>query len=87
MEDGELLVAAMYGEMNEVRRLLNARANIEVEGPNEATPLLLAARNGFTPMVRLLLAQGADVTARSENGATALLWVSELPCHSSLSLS
>lgn len=74
LEDGELLMAAMYGDVKKSKRLLNSRADIEVEGPNEATPLLLAARNGFTPLVRLLLAHGADVNARSENGATALLW-------------
>ena len=74
LEDGELLMAAMYGDIGKARRLISSRADIEVQGPNEATPLLLAARNGFTPVVRLLLKSGADVTARSENGATALLW-------------
>ena len=74
LEDGELLIHSMYGNLPKVKRLLRQKANVDVRGPNEATPLLLASRNGFPDMVRILLAEGADIEAKTENGATSLLW-------------
>jgi len=74
LEDGELLMAAMYGDMKKAKLLLRQKADIDVKGPNDATPLLLASRNGFSEMVKLLISQGAEIEARSDNGATSLLW-------------
>jgi hypothetical protein len=35
LEDGEMLMAAMYGDMRKARSLLSVKASVEVKGPNE----------------------------------------------------
>ena len=80
LEDGELLMASMHGDVPATKSLLRENANIEVKGPNQvrrcmllplrqicatqATPLLLAARNGMSSMVRLLLESRAQARWR-----------------------
>ena len=69
--------AAQAGNLAEVKRLLNAGANINSkaigENRNEATPLIVAALNGKLNVVRELLKRGAKVNIKSNQGkATAL---------------
>ena len=48
------------GNVNEVKRLLDANANINTRGHWGLSPLGLAARNGNTKIVSLLLSNGAE---------------------------
>lgn len=52
--------ASAYGQLVSVQLLLEARAKIDLEGPDGETPLLLAASGGHHEVVRLLLGEGAD---------------------------
>ncbi|XP_060073765.1 uncharacterized protein LOC132553531 [Ylistrum balloti] len=57
------LVAAM-GNVDVMRRFLDAGSNVNVRSSADAsTPLMLAAQNRHTEMAELLLKHGADVTA------------------------
>ncbi|MGX4653719.1 ankyrin repeat domain-containing protein [Micromonospora sp. SCSIO 07396] len=64
-----LMLAVTTGDVEAVRRLLAAGAEVDerfpfVNGFNDAhTPLLVAARDGHTEIARLLLDAGADVNA------------------------
>lgn len=78
-----LFVAVNRGDVDEVRQLLaagadvNARARVDSDhifpgGAPDETPLYLAAQAGFTPIVNVLLAYGAEVNPLGLNGATPL---------------
>ncbi|MDR3055492.1 MAG: ankyrin repeat domain-containing protein [Zoogloeaceae bacterium] len=68
--DSALRLAAYAGRLVIVQRLVEAGAQIEMEG---WTPLIYAAFNGHTEVVEYLLAQGANLNAVSESGMTALM--------------
>ena len=65
----QLMAAVTKGDVDEVRRLVIAGADVDerfpiVNGFNDAhTPLLVAARDGHVQIVRVLLEAGADVNA------------------------
>jgi ankyrin repeat protein len=69
VETQTLLSAVIADDLDEVRRLLAAGADVEARAPmlgsfNDAhTPLLVAARDGHTAIVAELLGAGADVNA------------------------
>jgi uncharacterized protein len=69
IERQELMAAVNAGDLDAVRRLLAAGAEVDerfprVNGFNDAhTPLLVAARDGHTEIVAELLEAGADVNA------------------------
>ena len=69
-----LLRAAEKGDVAEVRRLLDAGANINgYDSLGLLTPLMAAAEKGHVDVVRLLLDRKADVNARDgAEGLTAL---------------
>ena len=52
--------------------LITARADLEIENANGATPLLNACASGSWSVVEVLLARGADINARNKNGKNAL---------------
>ena len=54
--------------------LLGMGAEVDAEGPNGTTALMMAARGGHTEAVDLLLARGADANHRNQSGASALSW-------------
>jgi ankyrin repeat protein len=66
-----LMQAALYGDSESLRLLLDNGANPNVRNEAGATALMWAAND--LEKTRLLLDQGADVNARSEDGRTALL--------------
>ena len=65
-----LMLAALQGRLDLVRRLLDRGAAVEQEG---WTPLHYAASGPETQVVALLLARGAAIEARSPNGTTPLM--------------
>ena len=67
-----LVRAAENGDASEVRRLLDAGENVNMDD-GMVTPLIVAAENGHADVVRLLIERRADVNARDgAEGLTAL---------------
>jgi ankyrin repeat protein len=78
--DGEsgLLVAAMHDDVESVRRLLAAGADVNAQHAHGWTALVLAAVDGHTAVVRALLDAGADVDAKEEwIEQSALIWAAK----------
>ncbi len=65
--DEELIIACRDGNLEEVKRLLAAGANVnaDVDG---SRPLIAAARNGLTEVVRFLLDIGANIDETDQYG-------------------
>src|SRR5580698_8855920 len=62
--------AALYGNLESVRILLDRGANLNARNKSDATPLIFAAYN--FEKTRLLVEKGADVNAHSSRGMTPL---------------
>ena len=63
--------AAREGNMNEVKRLLAAGANVDARTTalaHDSTPLVIATRSKHFDIMRLLLDRGADIEARDNEG-------------------
>lgn len=65
--------AARNGELREVRRLIDAGANVNEAERDGTTALLWAAYHSDPELVALLLERGADPNAANEFGVTPLL--------------
>jgi len=59
--DTALNLAAEFGRLDVVVRLLDAEADIEHLGGAQKTPLMSATFAGQTPVVKLLLSRGARI--------------------------
>lgn len=71
-----LMVAAKYGDVQKVKKLLNAGANVNLCSSTAfggATPLSFALQAESLPIVKLLVTAGADVNARNGFGYTVLI--------------
>jgi ankyrin repeat protein len=68
-----LLLAAVEGNTEIVRMLLDAGANIEARGDMRMSALMFATLKGNLEAVELLLQRGARTDAQSDIGATALM--------------
>ncbi|HXV76064.1 MAG TPA: ankyrin repeat domain-containing protein, partial [Candidatus Polarisedimenticolaceae bacterium] len=69
----DLRVAARSGDLAEVRRLVEAGADVDAADSWGTTPLLLAAKQQQVDVVRYLLAKAADPDARERFfGSTVL---------------
>ena len=66
-----LNIAAMKGDLEAVKRLIDAKASIDSDH-YYGTPLKLACANGHIKIAELLIAKGADVNAGGNEGGTAL---------------
>lgn len=66
-----LTAAAMKGEVEIARALLDAGASVEGDNTGGRTPLMFAAMFGREEAVRLLLDRGADARARDAEGRDA----------------
>jgi ankyrin repeat protein len=67
--------AAMDGDLEKVKALLDAGADIEEKDHNDkSTPLLLAARYEQEEVALELLRRGANVNAQCSGGLTVLSW-------------
>jgi ankyrin repeat protein/mono/diheme cytochrome c family protein len=72
MDGGTPLVdAALYGDAEDVRRLLEAGADPNLRSAGNTTALMFAVDDA--DKTRLLLEHGADPNARSDEGQTALM--------------
>jgi ankyrin repeat protein len=65
--------AAVQGDCSEIRRLLEAGADIEAENEAGLTPLIVAANAGRPDVVSLLIENGVAVDACTKDGFTALM--------------
>ena len=70
---GTLLHAARDGDLDAVRRALDAGVPIESRDADDRTPLLLATDRAQLPVVLLLIERGADVNARDRQQDSAFL--------------
>lgn len=68
----DLPAAAMAGDRDAVRRLLDLGFDVDSPDAQGCTALLRAAGGGFTSTVELLLARGADPQRAANTGATPL---------------
>jgi ankyrin repeat protein len=71
--------AAFAGNLDEVKRLLEEGAVVDVPDPDGRTALMWASFNGHTAVDALLLEHGAAIDAREVNGRTALMYASSGP--------
>ncbi|XP_038070828.1 fibronectin type 3 and ankyrin repeat domains 1 protein-like [Patiria miniata] len=67
-----LRCAAMAGDPNVARVLINAGAEVNVKDKDGKTPLMIASLNGHVTLVQLLVEKGADPTVRTEFGMSAV---------------
>lgn len=58
--------AAVSGNVELVRFLLDRNAYIDAQSPNRTTPLMMAARHARSDVARLLVELGADPTPRND---------------------
>jgi hypothetical protein len=75
--DGQaaLVDAAGHGQVEAVRRMLDAGLSLDARGQDGATPLHAAAGSGSAELVRLLLDRCADLRARDTTwDSTPLAW-------------
>ena len=71
--------AVRAGNLAEVRRLVNARANVNARNNDRLTPLMIAAYRGHANVIRYLLNKGANARARQNQNhpRTALIYAVE----------
>lgn len=71
--EGQFLTACGFGDVEEVRDMLDGGVSIEVSTPTQGwTGLLRASLNGRDEVVRELIKRGANLAARALDGRTAL---------------
>jgi len=68
-----LQAAARAGDIEKVKSLLAAGANVNEKGPGDRTALHAACENGHTEVARLLVDRGAEVNATTD-GVTPLIF-------------
>ena len=64
--------AASGGNVEIMKKFLEAFAFIDAQSPNGTTPLMMAAMYGSSDAVKLLLDEGADTAMKNQQGMTAL---------------
>ena len=69
-----LIRAASNGDIEGVKQLLAAGADVNAKYKDGFTPLHRAAREGQKELAELLIAKGADVNARDDIGRTPLYY-------------
>lgn len=72
LQPDDLPAAAMAGDVDAVRRLLDLGFEVDAPDAQGCTALLRAAGGGHREVLELLLARGADAKASAHTGATPL---------------
>ena len=72
-----LIQAARYGNIEAVRELINAGADLNKQDQDLSTALILASQNGHTEVVDLLIRAGANLNILDRWEKTALNYASE----------
>jgi ankyrin repeat protein len=72
-----LWIASKDGHVEDVKRLLAAKADVNAARTDGVTPLIVASENGHLETVKLLLEAKADVNAAKNDGVTPLIVASE----------
>jgi hypothetical protein len=67
-----LFNAVIAGDIDEIKRIIDAGAKLDAVGALDRTPLHMAAFYGRTKIAELLIAHGADVNARDQIAMTPL---------------
>jgi hypothetical protein len=70
----DLVLASYEGDIDKVRALLAAGADVNAKDKDGNTPLLEATLNFHGDIVDMLLSSGANVNAKGEDGDTVLLY-------------
>jgi|GEM_PF-1058864 len=68
----DILTAAMAGDVPTLKKLIEAKADVNERGPRGNTALIYAAQRGHVKAAELLIASGADINAQTVAGWTAL---------------
>jgi ankyrin repeat protein/ribosomal protein S13 len=68
----ELIDAARNGNMDKVKELLGAGANVNYQDEYKSTPIMYAIASEHLDIVKELIARSADITVANHNGATPL---------------
>lgn len=68
--DTPLHIAALIGDRQAARLVLQAGANVNAKGDMSASPLHYAVMSGHAQVAELLLRHGADPDAQNELGST-----------------
>ena len=61
------------GDADQLRRLLDAGADVNARGPRNQTGLMCAAQHGRTAVAQLLVGRGADLNATGKYQLTAIM--------------
>ena len=69
---GPLHEATRDGDLEQVRALIDAGADLDAQGDNGETPLNTAILEGHVLVASLLIDRGADIQARNKGGFTPL---------------
>ncbi len=64
--------AALTGNVETIKLLLDEHAYIDAQSPNKTTPLMMAAKSKQILAVKLLLDEGADFEAKNDAGWTVI---------------
>ena len=67
-----LIIAAVFGQIEVVRALIKAGADVNSRNNEGSTPLITAAVFGQIEVARALIEAGADVNSRNNEGSTPL---------------
>lgn len=76
-QEEKLLNAVKNGDIERVKALIGAGANLKARDSEDFTALMIAAKNGYTEIARNLLNAGANVDAKTKFGRTALFNAAE----------
>jgi ankyrin repeat protein len=72
----KLLEAVRLNEIEEVKKLIEKGADVNVVDEYGATALYWASYKGHSEIVKILIEAGADVNVVNRDGETALYWTS-----------
>ena len=81
----DIFHAAKTGNIDRVRELIAAGANVNQQDNNGLTPLHWAAENGHQAVVQALIAAGADINQQDNDGWTPLLHAAGWDGHQAVS--